>query len=244
MSLVTFYSENHKIFGNLHLPYKNAPCIVCLHGLESSKDSGKWLALSSRLCGEGYTCLRFNFRGCGEGMEKSEGEFEDTSLTSRINDYQSALDFLQDTKKLDASRLGVVGSSFGGMVALVAQDKRVKVIVVLATPYKIPRFDRPLTPKEIGGYYFLPSGRKFKKSFYEDLKKYDLLIAVKDSPPLLIIQGDSDDIVPLEHAYRLYDEASEPKKLEVVERADHVFSKPEHLNKVIGLTLAWFKKHL
>jgi len=244
VSLVTFYSENHKIFGNLHLPYEKAACIICLHGLESSKDSDKWLAFSSRLCDEGYACLRFSFRGCGEGLEKSEGDFEEVSLTARIKDYQSALDFLQDIDKVDTSRLGVVGSSFGGMVALAAQDKRIKVKVVLAAPYKIPRFDRPLIPKEVEGHYILPSGRKFKKSFYEDLKNYDLLEAVKGTTPLLIIHGNSDSIVPLEHVYKLYDEASEPKKLEVIERADHVFSKPEHLKKVIDLTLAWFKKHL
>lgn len=244
MSPVTFYSEDQKIFGNLYLPYEKAPCVICLHGLESSKDSGKWLAFASRLYDEGYACLRFNFRGCGEGLEKSEGEFEDISLTARIKDYRSALDFIQNLGNVDMSRLGVVGSSFGGMAAIAAQDRRVKAMVVLASPYKIPRFDRPLIPREEGDYYILPSGRRFKRSFYEDLRTYDLLRAVKDCPPLLIIHGDSDDTVPLEHTYRLYEAASEPKRLKVIEGADHIFSQPEHLNKVIDLSLAWFGEHL
>ncbi|MCP8323362.1 MAG: alpha/beta fold hydrolase [Candidatus Methylarchaceae archaeon HK02M2] len=235
MGRVTFYSENHMIFGNFDLPYEKAPCIICLHGLESSKDSRKWLAFTSRLYDEGYACLRFNSRGCGEGLEKSEGQFENTNLTVRIKEYRSSLDFLNNEQKVEISRLGVVGSSFGGLVAIAAKDKRIKVIVTLASPYKIPIFKKPVIHKEV---------KRFKKSFYEDLKRYNLLKAVEDSPPLLIIHGDSDDIVPLEHAYRLFEAASEPKRLEVIEEADHIFSKPQHLKKVIDLTLEWFKKHL
>jgi len=242
--LVTFYSETQRIFGNLHLPYEGSPCVVTLHGLESSKDSGKWSTVAARLCDEGYACLRFNFQGCGEGPEKSEGKFEDVTLTGRISDFKSALQFLQDTGKIDMGRLSVIGSSFGGMVAIAARDRRVKVMVTMGTPYKIPRFDKPQIPEEVGEHYELPSDARFKKGFYEDLRKYDLIEAVRNAPPILILQGSSDEIVPLEHAQKLYAAASEPKRLEIIEGADHVFSKSHHLDKVINLSLEWFKKYL
>jgi hypothetical protein len=98
--LSTFHSRNQKLLGNLHLPYQNAACVITLHGLESSKDSGKWPTIAARLTDKGYACLRFNFRGCGSGAEKSEGEFEDVRLTGRIRDYKAALQFLQDTDKV------------------------------------------------------------------------------------------------------------------------------------------------
>ena len=244
LELVTFRSQNKLIFGNLDLPYEKAPCIITLYGLESSKDSGKWPTIASRLYDEGYACLRFNFRGCREGPEKSEGEFEDISLTSRIEDYQSALQFLQDTGKVDMHRLGVIGSSFGGMVAVAAQDKRVKAMVTLSTPYKIPRFDKPQIPKQVGDYVEPPSGRGFKKDFYEDLRKYDLLKAIRRAPPILILHGSLDEVVHLEHSQKLYEAAAEPKRLEIIKGADHVFSQNGHLNKVIELGLRWFKKYL
>jgi len=243
-TLVEFYCEGQRIFGNLHLPHTGAPCIIALHGLESSKDSGKWPTVASRLSEEGYACLRFSFRGCGEGEEKSEGEFEDLSLTGRIRDYESALEYLENKGEVDTNRLGVISSSFGGMVAIAAQNKRIKAMVALATPYKIPRFETPQIPKLEGDYYVLPSGRRFKKSFYEDLRSYDLLKAVKHSPPLLIVQGSLDGIVPIEHARKLYENAPHPKRLEIVQGADHLFSKSEHLNTAIDLSLKWFKKYL
>jgi len=241
-ALATFRSEGQLIFGNLHLPHEGAACVVALHGLESSKDSGKWPAVASSLLVEGYACLRFNFRGCGEGSEKSEGEFENLSLTGRIKDYKSALDFLQTTGKVDMNRVGVIGSSLGGMVAIAARDKRIKVMVTLASPYKIPRYEKPLIPREEGEYYILPSGRKFKKGFYEDLQRYDLLQTIKVAPPLLIIHGNADEVVPLGHAHRLYVAAEEPKRMEIVEGADHRFS--TGLDKAVELTLEWFKRYL
>jgi hypothetical protein len=178
--LSTFHSGNQKLLGNLHLPYQNVPCVITLHGLESSKDSGKWPTIAARLTDEGYACLRFNFRGCGSGPEKSEGKFEDVSLTGRIEDYKAALQFLQDTNRVDMSRLGVIGSSFGGMVAVAAQDKRIKAMVCLSTPYYLPHISRG-------------AGRISKKGFYEDLRTYRLLEAVRNAPPILILHGNPKD---------------------------------------------------
>jgi alpha/beta superfamily hydrolase len=244
MELVTFYSEYRRIFGNLHLPSERSPCVITLHGLESSKNRGKWPTVASKFIEEGYACLRFNFRGCGEGLEKSEGEFEDVSLTGRIKDYRSALQFLQDTDRVDMRRLGVFGSSFGGMVAVAAQDKRVKAMVTLSTPHMMPRLDNPQIPKEIGEYHELQARKKFKKEFYEDLQKYDLLRAIRSAPPILILHGSLDEVVPLEHTQKLFEAAPEPKRLETIEGADHVFSRSEHLNKAIDLSLEWFRKYL
>ncbi|MFQ5762637.1 MAG: alpha/beta hydrolase [Candidatus Bathyarchaeia archaeon] len=241
---VRFYSENQRILGNLHLPHTRAPCVVTLHGLESGKDNGKWPTVAAGLYHAGYACLRFNFRGCGEGEQKSDGEFEDLTLTARIKDYKAALDHLETMDEVDTNLLGVVGSSFGGMVAVAAQDLRVKAVVTLGSPYKIPRFDEPRIPKLQGDYYILPSGRRFKKSFYEDLRGYDLLKAVEHSPPILVIHGSADETVPVEHAQKLYEHASHPKSLEIIEGADHVFSGQEHLDKAIELSLEWFNEYL
>ncbi len=228
MEAVMFRSEDELIFGNLHLPRENSPCVVTLHGLESSKDSNKWLTIASRLYDEGIACLRFNFRGCGEGPERSEGRFEDVTLTGRIKDYKAALQFLQDTNKVNMHRLGVIGSSFGGMVAVAAQVKRISAVVALSTPYKIE-------PHSLVG---------LEKRFYEDLRKHDLLEATRSAPPTLILHGSSDEVVSFEHSQKLYEVTPEPKRLEIIEGADHVFSNSGHLDRVIDLSLDWFKKHL
>lgn len=241
---ITFYSDGLKIRGNLQVPRENAPCVVTLHGLEGDKDEGKWPTVAHELCKNGYACLRFNFRGCGRGKERSEGEFEDLTLTARIRDYKSALVFLQTSGRVDTNRVGVIGSSLGGMVAIAAEERRARAVVTLAAPCKIPRYKKPLIPKRKGEFYVLPSGRRFREDFYEDMGEYDLCKSVQKAPPILIIQGGSDEIVPLSHAQILFNHAKNPRKLEVIAGADHVFSNPKHLKKAIRFALEWFDTYL
>jgi dipeptidyl aminopeptidase/acylaminoacyl peptidase len=179
--------------------------------------------------------------GCGEGEERSEGHFEDTSLTERIRNYEAAIRFLEETDTVDKDRLAAVGSSFGGMVSIAAQNKKMKAVVALSTPYNLQGFDR-LYQKQ--AYHVLPSGSRLKETFFKDLKAYDVLKAVKDAPPILIIHGDKDELVPVEHAYRLYENAKKPKKLEIIESAGHSFYQTKNLCKVAKLSVNWFKKHL
>ncbi len=237
---VKFYSQGLSLFANLHLPYEGAPCVLMSHGFESSKDGDKWLILSARFYDQGLASLRFNYRGCGEGDEKSGGEFEDTTLTERIKDYKAAIDYLQ-TANINPSRLGVIGSSLGGMIAIAAKDDRVKAIVTLATPSgPIKRFEE--FDKE---YIELGSGRKVKRDFYEDSRQYNICQDIgKIHCPILIIQGSLDEVVPVENACELYENANEPKRLEIVEGGNHSFDDAQHLEMVINLSLEWFKRYL
>ncbi len=202
-----------------------------------------WPVIASRLEEEGYGFFKFNFRGCGE-REKSEGKFEDITLSARIKDFQSALDFLEERNVVDMARIGVVGASLGGMVALGSQDERRKAIVTMGTPYKVPRYEEPRIPEKEGEYYVLPSGKKFKPEFYEDIKEYDLREYLKVVPPVLIIQGGSDEVVPMEHARIMYDYARKPKRLEIIETADHLFTDSEDLETAIDFIIDWFDEYL
>jgi len=61
----------------------------------------------------------------------------------------------------------------------------------------------------------------------------------KVSPrPLLLIHEDSDEIVPVEHAYRLYQEAREPKELTILPGARHKLRLEE---KAMTTALDWLK---
>jgi len=242
---VVIYNHGQKIFGNYYLPVEGAPCVLMSHGFEGSKDGEKWLVLSRRLCDAGLASLRFNYRGCGEGEEQSEGEFEDTTLSGRVSDYRAAIDFLQQAN-IDTARLGVIGSSFGGMIPLAAADERIAALVTLATPFSL-RFPRQpeIEQSHDSGYYELESGNRLKIGFFQDLKKYDIGDSINNIHcPILIIHGTSDDVVSTEDAHRLYYHASEPRRLEEVEGANHVFSEPEHLEKIVNLSLEWFKRYL
>jgi len=110
--------------------YVSNKFIVCCHGLYSNKDSKKYVELAELANKEGLSCVRFDFRGCGE----SEGSFEKSTLTKRLKDLEEVINFIKS--KYDA-KIALFGSSFGGMVSILYASKNGNCLVAMATPYKI-----------------------------------------------------------------------------------------------------------
>ena len=92
-------------------------------------DQSSWWEFAAILAGRGYTALTFNFRGYGEGAEKSAGSKE----IERIDrDVEAALEFLT---REGVSRVYLMGASMGGTASLkVAADKGVAGVVSLSAP--------------------------------------------------------------------------------------------------------------
>ena len=218
----------HDLAGVFHSPREKAStCVITCHGLYSSKDSEKYVGIARRFCGEDLAILRFDFRGCRE----SGGRFEDTSLTGRLEDLEGALDFVQEQ---GYEGVGVMGSSLGGTVAVLtaAKDGRVKALVTWATPCHLDEL-------------FRGEGIKGLEKLRRDAEKYDVVKAVKDVHcPVLIVHGSLDEQVPLSHAEVLYENANKPKKIEIIEGADHRLTNPIQRRRAVELTLDWFKKYL
>lgn len=124
---VSFMSEGQKISGVLHLPDgKNPLCVIASHGLLSSKDSEKYIALGERFSQEGMAMLRFDFRGIGE----SEGRMEDDTVSRRVIDLGTAIAFVRSHPAL-GKKIGFIGSSLGGYVSLIraSMDQQIKGVV-------------------------------------------------------------------------------------------------------------------
>ena len=128
---VTFYSEGVKLVGDLYTPDGLADGevragIVLCHGYTGVKDL--YLPDNARVLNEaGYVVLAFDYKGWGD----SEGPRTRLAPMSRVADVQAALTFLGLQPNVDAARLGIYGTSYGGAtVAWVgAIDSRVKCIV-------------------------------------------------------------------------------------------------------------------
>ncbi|MFH1382778.1 MAG: alpha/beta fold hydrolase [Chloroflexota bacterium] len=247
---VQFVSDGNRLIGDLYLPREKAPCVVFCHGLASNKDSGKWPVMARALYEQGLACLAFNFRGCGQGDEWSEGDFADATLSARIRDYQAALDFLATTDKVDMEKIGAVGSSLGSCVVVAAGDPRPTAYVVLATPLQIRATPAMLAALKEKGYFEYPGAddprmSRISLALIEDMQRYDLAASIKKiTRPVLIIHGSHDNI-PVADAEELYAQANPPKRLEIIEGGSHAFTdNPEHLQRVVDLSQAWLVKYL
>ncbi len=240
-----FYSQGVALRADHNLPFKGAPCVILSHGLEGDKDGAKWKLLSERLYDSGFASLRFNYHGCGEGTEKSDGDFEDSFLSRRILDFKAALDYAEELD-IDNRRLGAIGSSLGGTVIIASGDARIRAMVSLATPYsfKKPAEDYPDLNKGTG-LVDLPSGRKIKSTFFHEIREFDAGKALSNLDyPLMVIHGSADQVVPVEDGQKIYQKARGCKELKIIKNGNHSFDDPVHLAQIVDLSCRWLKKHL
>ncbi len=217
----------------LHLPSGPVPipCVVASHGLAASKDSEKYLMLADSLGQVGLACCRYDFRGSGE----SDGSAAETTVKGRIEDLRAVITYLRALPAIDADRLGLFGSSFGGFVShFAAKEETVSAIVTWATPASLAGMER-LESKEVAG---------LGPAFFAELSGRTYVQVPEGVTRLLVIHGDQDDLVPVTHAKLLWEWALEPKELVVLQGGDHRFSAPILRQQAMAQTVTWFLKHL
>ena len=94
-------------------------------------------AARNALMDEGFTCLRFNFRGTGGSWGKHGNGIEE------LEDVMAAVDFLEARSEIDRKRLVIAGYSFGCWVGLraVARDSRIGLLIGISPPVNDYDFD-------------------------------------------------------------------------------------------------------
>jgi len=244
-------SEGHRVSGILALPpsHTNRVAILC-HGFLSNKNSTTNKVLTSLLLEWGIATIRFDFFGQGE----SEGPFEQITVSLAVKQVLAALDLVASK---GYRRVGLVGSSFGGLVALHAASEWPS-LSCLALKCPVPDFPEMMElefgrhgtaewkrtgtiPDVTGG----PGRVKLQYGFYEDCVRHLGYDAAKIiTAPTLIVQGDRDEYVPLHQSRRLYDALQSEKRLEILAGADHQFSRPEDFRRMTTMLADWMVQHL
>ena len=163
------------------------------HGFLSDK-TGSYEGRCREAVERGFDAVRFDFRGCGE----SDGDFVDSTLTSRIADLETVLDFF------DPDAFVLFGSSFGGAVAFHAAvgDDRVDAVATRA-PVTYGAFDDLRATVEAEGEVRFDDERAVDARFLDDLGRHDFAdVEVGLDCPVAIFHGDDDESVAIEDSFR------------------------------------------
>jgi pimeloyl-ACP methyl ester carboxylesterase len=131
--IVSIPSAGLRLHGALGTPADLPPsqrraAFLVLHGFGGNSDSAGVLAPARVLSDFGYVTLRFDMRGFG----KSEGEFGRVICLEQVEDLGNALNFLARHPAVDPDRIGVIGSSFGGAVAVYADGINPRIAAVIS----------------------------------------------------------------------------------------------------------------
>jgi len=122
---VTLNNEGEDIrLSGWYIPSENRAAIILLHGYGSNR-----LTMISRaevLARHGYGVLLYDLRGHGE----SEGEVRAFGWQD-LKDVKTALEFLSNCEEVDPNRIGILGFSIGGQIAIraAADYEQIKAII-------------------------------------------------------------------------------------------------------------------
>lgn len=223
-----------RLAASVHLPaVVPAPAVVCCHGLLSSKESEKFIAIAEELSKKGFVALRFDFSGCG----RSDAPPEHSLLDARMSDLLAVLDYVRD-QVWAKGRISLLGSSLGGYLALQAAafegEDKIGSVVCWATPYSLGRVRRAIEESD-------PAERALPEGMI--LGDPDELAGLPAVPRVLIIHGQEDELVPWEQATTLYRKAGEPRRLILLDTADHRILDPAWRRLAIRESVEWFVQH-
>lgn len=246
--LVSFSNRRGETLqGVLHHPAgdKFPAAVILCHGMESNKESEKLVALCRALTKRGILALRFDFQYVGE----SSGKFEDITYSGEVEDLKAAFNFIL---QYQVNKIAIIGSSMGGTVALLfaAKEKRVTALVTISAPLHPEKItERLLSQEEVKQWrragFVTYHGRRINTLLLDDLQKIKIPEAAKKiSCPVLIIHGDADETVPVGEAHELYTHLTSPKRISILQGADHRLSNPSLLEKALEDSTDWVTQHL
>ena len=127
------------------------------------------------------------------GVGHSEGAFDQGE--GEKDDFKAALDYM--ASRYPGSPLWAAGFSFGSWVALEvgATDDRVSALIGIAPP----------VATSISGH------------------NYTFENTLASTKPKFFVQGEADEVCPIEGMWTFYGKLEEPKELVVIDGADHLF---------------------
>lgn len=223
------------------------PTVIIVHGVNSNRAGGNRVALAALLFARGYDSLLFDLRahGLSEGDNSTYGHKERW-------DVLGAFDYLVHGG-VPEEHIAVLGVSMGAGASLIAveEDPRVRALIVdgpyanaselvnseAARRTPLPRWIMPIFNPTIkimgGGIYGVDIGALKPEESARNITK-----------PILVIHGDSDERVPVEHGIRVHRNAHPGSQIWVVHGVDHAAAFENHPAEYVDRVIQYIESRL
>lgn len=288
---VTIWSDGTRMAGDLYVPRglkegEKRPAVLFCAGTGGTK-KGNGALYGARFVKEGFIVLAFDYRGWGESdsklmmtepMPKPAADGTVTvkarpvrwqmDLADQTLDIRSALSFLIGEPAVDASRIGLFGTSYGGgLVTWVAgNDPRLRCVVAqvpglgggrgpAAQKYanelavKQARGETEPVPFEtgkLGGK--MAAYAQMRANPAKGLGYSPLEAAVKITVPTMIVAAEKEDLMNNdENGKRVFDALQKnkvPTEYHLIPDIGHYGVYKEGFAEATGLAAAWFHRYL
>ncbi|MBO3724177.1 prolyl oligopeptidase family serine peptidase [Actinomyces bowdenii] len=222
------------------------PLIILATGDGPSGSKGQtWTQLLPMIKNAGMASLLFDFRGLGY----SDGTYEDLTLSMGCRNLEAILKYVTSSNLQGDKGVGILGSSFGGNVALLTAGKYTEVgAIALKSPssflpegYQLQYGAKLMKIWSDEGYH--PEvGLKYT-AVIDSLMHNTFLEASKISVPVRIVQGDADTAVPIRHSRDLVQVMKKASLLELP-GVDHWYAETGAWDAMSNDLISFLKENL
>lgn len=226
------------------VPSENGAVIIMQHGYKSTRR--ELLNEAEMMHRHGYGALITSIRA----HDYSEGELITLGVTETA-DMEAWYRYLVSRNDIDPDKIGILGNSFGGMLAIqyAAQNENIRAVVAnsafssmpdtVATSVKhftgLPEF--PFVPL-IVFWAEADTGVNMEEI---DATRWIPLLSPR---PVFLMQGGADTVISPESGQILYDAAKKPKELWFDPELGHVEFDKERAEEYEARVLAFFDQYL
>ncbi len=218
-----------------------AHCFTCSKDLKAAG----WICRS--LAERGIAVLRFDFSGVGGSEGEGPGGF-----ASNLEDVVAAADFLRQER---AAPSLLVGHSLGGTAVLAAAPHipEVRAVATLGAPSDLDHLRNVLLRRvpelkegeeatvDLGGVVPV----RVRPELLAELAGEPMRgVMANLHKALILFHSPVDNVVGIEHARRLFEEAKHPKSFVSLAGADHLLSREKDARYVADVLAAWAEPYL
>ena len=223
------------------------PAVVFVHGIGSTRSGDNAVDLAARLVDRGFAVLVFDLRGHGDS-----GGDRVTGGDDERRDVLGAIDYLVELGR-GRSQIGVLGMSMGAGTSVLAlvEEPAVQALVVDSSYAKLSdliahEIARKTVVPEWVAPVFVP-GAKLLAGLVLGVDVGALVperAVAELGYPVLIIHGDADTRVPVEHAVRLHLASHAGSDLWLADGVDHVDAFLRYPDEYVERVVSYFDARL
>jgi uncharacterized protein len=226
-----------------YVPSQNGAAVIVVHGYKGNRST--MLSRAQMLARHGYGIVLFDLRAHGE----SEGDLITFGLYE-VLDVKAAYQFVLTQPDVDPERIGILGGSMGGTVALLSagQIPAIKAVVAEsafptledAVPAAVAGSGLPSAVFSPFVQWFAERSGQFRA---EEVSAIDHIAQISPRPVFLMQGGKDLQVVP-ESGQRLYAAAGEPRELWFDAEVGHMSFASERPAEYERRVVAFFDQYL
>lgn len=224
------------------------PLIVIIHGGPHGQQGPAFNSKAQVYAGLGWASLMVNYRGStGYGQKLADAIFKDQN-GAEAEDVLAGVDAaLARFPWLDATRLGIEGSSYGGQLTnwIITQTDRFKAAIPNAGISNLISFNymayyHDYLAVEYGAY---PHEQNIAERLWE---RSPIRLVKNVKTPTLLLHGENDNDVPIAEAEQFYialKDVGAETVLVRYPREGHGLRETAHVADALDRSIEWYRKH-